>query len=245
MTDDERELLHAHIRVEIATSGQYAALVQDGQTPRVGYTVGLTEADLPEVVLAGGMALLAKPVLRTLKAAAVVSRAGRLADGGFLDLPGVGSLRAFAVHPSWARLLLGRARDFYARDDIPALQLVPDGDLRTVEVPDMSVAWDPEREPIWRWLVERWESDLPPDALVVCDLDALRGTPIAQAARWEDAQWQMFTATTGEVSPDLVRVVPLATLLTIDPSLEPVTRLRVGDAIVREPPGPWEPRLGR
>ncbi len=173
--------------------GQYAALVQDGQTPRVGYTVGLTEDGLPEVVLAGGMALLAKPVLRTLKSAAVVSRAGRLADGGFLNLPGVGPFRAFTAHPSWARLLLGRARDYYDRDDIPALQLVPDGDLRTLDVPDMSAPWDPEREPIWRWLVERWESEFPPTRWRYCDLDALRGVPIAQAARWEDAQWQMFT----------------------------------------------------
>ena len=242
MTDDERELLHAHIRVEIATSGVYAALVQDGQTPRVGYTVGLTEDDLPEVVLAGGMALLAKPVLRTLKSSAVVSRAGRLADGGFLDLPGVGPFRAFAAHPSWARLLLGRARDFYGRDDVPALQLVPDGDLRTLEVPDMSVPWDPEREPIWRWLVEHWDADLPRDALAVTDLAALRGAPITQAGRWEESQWQMFTATTGEVSPDVIRVVPLATLLTIDPSLEPVTRLRVGDVIRRDAAGPWQHR---
>jgi hypothetical protein len=242
MTDDERELLHAHIRVEIATAGVYAALVQDGQTPRVGYTVGLTEDDLPEVVLAGGMALLAKPVLRTLKSSAVVSRAGRLADGGFLNLPGVGPFRAFTAHPSWARLLLGRARDYYERDDIPALQLVPEGDLRTLDVPDMTAPWDPDAEPIWRWLVEEWDSELPRDALAVTDLDALRGVPIAQAGRWEWSQWQMFTPTTGEVSPDVVRVVPLATLLTIDPSLEPVTRLRVGDVIRRDPPGPWEHR---
>jgi hypothetical protein len=242
MTQDERELLHAHIRVEIATAGVYAALVQDGQTPRVGYTVGLTEDGLPEVVLAGGMALLAKPVLRTLKSSAVVSRAGRLADGGFLNLPGVGPFRAFTAHPSWARLLLGRARDYYERDDIPALQLVPDGDLRTLDVPDMSAPWDPDAEPIWRWLVEDWDSEFPRDALAVTDLDALRGVPIAQAGRWEGAQWQMFTPTTGAVSPDVVRVVPLATLLTIDPSLEAVIRLRVGDVIRRDPPGPWEHR---
>lgn len=242
MTDDERELLFAHIRSEIASSGQYVALVQDGQTPRIGLTVGLTEDDLPEVVLAGGMALLAKPVLRTLKAAGVVSRAGRLADGGFLSLPGVGPFRAFAAHPSWVALTLGRALDFYDRDDIPALQLVPDGDLRTLDVPDMSAPWDPEREPIWRWLVEPWDSDLPRDALAVTDLDALRGAPIAQAGRWEESQWQMFTATTAEVSPDVIRVVPLATLLTIDPSLEPVTRLAIGDVIRRDPPGPWERR---
>ena len=242
MSDDERELLHAHIRVEIATSGVYAALVQDGQTPRVGYTVGLTEDGLPEVVLAGGMALLAKPVLRTLKSSAVVSRAGRLADGGFLDLPGVGPFRAFAAHPSWARLLLGRARDYYERDDIPALQLVPDGDLRTLEVPDMSEPWDPGRAPIWRWLGEEWDSELPRDALAVTDLDALRGAPITQAGRWEWSQWQMFTGASAERSPDVIRVVPLATMLTLDPSLEPVTRLAIGEVILREPGGPWAPR---
>lgn len=233
------------MRADIALSGQHVALVQEGQTPRVGYTVGLTGDDRPEVVLAGGMALLAKPVLRTLKASAVVSRAGRLSDGGFLDIPGIGPFRAAAVHPSWTRLMLRRAMDLYDRDDVPALQLVPDDPIRTLEVPDMSAPWDPEREPIWRWLVEDWNSDLPPDALAVTDLDALRGAPITQAARWEAREWQLFAAMNADISSDVVRAVPLATLLAIDPSLEPVTRLQIGDAIRRDPPGPWERRLGR
>jgi hypothetical protein len=200
--------------------------------------MGLTGAGVPEVVLAGTASLSADGVFEALEAAAERVGGAPLADGEVLDVPGVGAFTFTPVDPSWTRELLLGALDYYDRDDVPALQLVPDAALRTIDVPDLSVAFDPRREPVWRWLVEPWDLPVPSDAVAMTDLKALRGEPVSQAARWETDYWELFSGS--DVAKEDGRAIPLATLLGFDPTLEPVMRLEVGDAIRREPPGEWE-----
>lgn len=239
MTDLDRTAFLERIRGHITTAGHHVTLVQGGASPRFAYTIGLTEADAPELVLAGATSLTADAVFAAIEVAAARVRAAIPAAGDALDVPGVGAFAFAPVHPSWAaRLLLG-ALDYYDRDDVPALQLIPGDALRTVDVPDLAAAFDPEREPVWRWLED--ESTLPvaPDAVAMTGLDVLRSAPVAWAARWEPDGWELFADR--DVAADDARAIPLATLLAADPSLAPVATLAVGDALRREPPGPWEP----
>ncbi|HEV2889970.1 MAG TPA: DUF4262 domain-containing protein [Frankiaceae bacterium] len=242
MRSEERRRVLESIRANVARTGHHVTLVHGGRTPRFAYSIGLTERGLPEVVLAGATSLGGKAVKRALDEAVAASRSGggSLAAGGAVEVPGVGAFEVGSVDPSWARRLLLGVRDYYDRDDPSALQLVPEGAVRTIDVPDMSRAWDPAREPVWRWLDDASDLPVAPDAVAVTNLDALRGSPISEAARWEEDQWEMFAGAGPDVPPDDVRVVPLATLLAFDPSLEPVTRLEVGRALRRDPPGPWE-----
>jgi hypothetical protein len=158
-----------------------------------------------------------------------------------LAVDGVGSFQVGRVHHSWAKELLLGAFDFYGRDDVAALQLVPEAEAWTIDVPDLSAPWSGASEPVWRWLKEPWGLDVSPMSTAVTNLAALRGEPISQAARWEETDWEIFAGAGPDVLNEDMRVVPLATLLGFDPSLEPVTQLEVGSAIRREPPGPWEP----
>lgn len=215
--------------------------MQGGQTPRFAYTVGLTEANAPEIVLAGASSLTGRAVKNAVDFAADQTRNGLWPVGEAQEVPGVGCFRIASVSPSWAQKLFLGAFDYYARDDLAALQLVPEGSLRTVDVPDLSVAYDPEQQPVWQWLTEPWELPVGPDSIAVTNLAALRGELISEAARWEPTEWEMFAGAGPDVPPADTRVVPLATLVGFDPSLEPVTRLEVGEAIHREPPKPWEP----
>jgi hypothetical protein len=241
MSDDDRVRLLDRVRSNIAAEGHHVTLVQGGRVPRFAYSVGLTETGKPELVLAGATSLSAKAVKRVLDQAVQASDDGSLTAGAEFDVPDVGAFRAIPAHPSWIGQMLLGASDYYDRDDLAALQLVPDGSLRTIDVPDMSHPWDPDREPVWRWLREPWDLAVAPSSVAVTNLDALRGQQISEAARWEESDWEMFAGAGPDVPQDQVRVVPLATLVGFDPSLAPVTQLAVGEAIRRVPPGPWEP----
>jgi hypothetical protein len=53
------------------------------------------------------------------------------------------------------------------------------------------------------------------------NLDALRGAPIVEVARWKDEYWEML-AGSGEDTPEAeARLVTLGFLLAADPSLAP------------------------
>jgi hypothetical protein len=232
-----RERFLEQIREHIAEAGHHVTMVTGGSTPRFAYTIGLSEAGLPEVVLAGAASLSADAAFQVIEAAAARLRGEGPDEDEALDVPDVGSFTFAPVHVSWKDELLLGALDYYDRDDIPALQLVPSDPLRTIDVPDLAVAFDPDREPVWRWLTAPWEHELPADTFVLTNMKALHGEPISQAGRWEADHWELVAGP--EVAEEDPRAVPLATLLGFDPTLEPATRLAVGQAIRREPPGPW------
>jgi hypothetical protein len=206
--------------------------------PRFAYTVGLSESGNAEIVLPGAAFLTVEEVKRAIDAGVAAARQGGLVSGAGVDVAGLGSFRLGAVDSSWtAEMLLG-AVDFYGSDVVTAVQLVPESEQRTIDVPDMSRPWDADREPVWRWLVDPWSLPFSPASNAATDPDALLGRPITEAARWEDEYWEMFSG--GTVAAEDARIVPLATLVGFDPSLEPAGRLEVGRAIRRMPHGDWE-----
>jgi hypothetical protein len=136
------------------------------------------------------------------------------------------------------------AFDFYQRRDIPGFQIAPDNERWTLDIPDLTRPWNAKSEPVWRWLHEPWEYPVSPESVASTNLDALRGERITKAARWEDDQWELFAGAGPDVPPSDLRVIPLGTLLGIDPSLEVVTSLKVGTALWRDTVDliwhPWE-----
>src|SRR5687768_5477522 len=88
------------IRSHIASHGCHVTLVQQGETPRFAYTVGLAEAGRPELLLAGAIALSADHAIRALNHGAAASRRGALGDT--LDVPDVGTFAVRPAHRSWS-----------------------------------------------------------------------------------------------------------------------------------------------
>jgi hypothetical protein len=228
---------HDRVRSAIADSGHHVTLVQGGPLPRFAYTIGLAPRAGVELVLAGATAFSAEEVGRILdELAAVVGRPTTSGDPatGEVEVAGVGTFALRAAHASWAEALLLGVRDALGDGPVRALQVVPDGDHRTVDVPDMTRPWTAAAEPAWRWLHEAWDQPVPPRSVAVTNVAALRGKPVTEAARWEETEWELFAGAGPDVAPEDVRVVPLATLLGADPSLEAVTALPVGGALWRD-----------
>jgi len=147
------------------------------------------------------------------------------------------------VDSSWATEFMLAAFDYYQKRDIPALQIVPDKAHWTIDVPDMSVPWNANTEPAWRWLHEPWTYPVPKNATATTNLAALRGDRITEATRWEEDEWEIFAGAGPDVSQDEMRVVPLGNLVAADESLVPVVNLPVGEGLWRdpEPNSEWHP----
>jgi hypothetical protein len=242
MTDDAREAWLELIRAHIATYGHHITLVSGGPLPRFAYTIGLSPSVGFELVLAGAASLSAAEVRRTINdvAAQVVASDGR--PRAEYEVEGLGPISLLDVDGSWIGALLLGARDFYG-SRVRAMQIRPDSPHRTVDVPDLSRSWDPNAEPVWRWLDEPWDYPVPPKSMAATNLAALRGATVTEVVRWEEDYWEMFAGP--DVTSAAARVVPLGILLGADPLLEIVTALEIGRGVWRDPDEPgwhaWGP----
>ncbi|MDQ1805040.1 hypothetical protein RAH57_13660 [Chryseobacterium sp. CKR4-1] len=54
---------------------------------------------------------------------------------------------------------------------------------------------------------------------------------ISEITRWEDNEWEGFTQNVDDVDKDNLRVIPIATLLGIDSSLEPILKLGIEEGL--------------
>jgi len=239
ISEDQRKRALDDIREHIDRSGQHVYVVSGGATPRFAYTIGASELIGVELILAGAVFYMKDEVVRIINDVAAQSKAQRGRE--LFEVIGLGSFTLRKVHVSWATELMLGVFDYYQKKDIPALQIVPDQDHWTIDVPNMSGPWSALQEPVWKWLREPWTYPVGPDSTAVTDLAALRGDRVTEACRWEEDGWELFAGAGSDVAKDEMRVVALGTLLAADPSLEPVASLTVGTGVWRDEVSEWHP----
>jgi hypothetical protein len=229
------------IRSNIEKHGQHIYLVSGGgPSPRFAYTVGVQAHCGVELVLAGASIFSASDVNQIINRVASAKREIDLIKTSVPVGP-FGSFSLRKVDSSWSKALMLGALDFYGTDSVEALQVVPDQDHWTLDIPNLEQPWSPITEPVWQWLHVPWEFQASPKSLATTNLAALRGQRITEAARWEEEHWELFAGPGPEVSESEARVVPLGTLLALDQSLVDVTRLDVGSALWRDSElGGWQ-----
>jgi uncharacterized protein DUF4262 len=224
-----------HIRDNIARSGHHIYVVAAETTPRFAYTIGVSEVIGVELILAGACFYSSRGVGQIINGLVPRLKPGGEREVSRFELAGLGSFTLRNAHASWADELMLGALDYYSVSEIPALQIVPDKACWTIDVPDMSAPWSATTEPIWRWLHEPWTYPVPKEARAATDLAALRGERIIEAVRWEEDEWELFSGPGPDIPKDEMRMVPLGTLLAVDPSLVPVVSLALGEGLRRDP----------
>lgn len=234
-----REKWLGTIRDNIKRHGFHIYIVQQGAYPRFAYTIGLTESHGAELVLPGAIFYDVDDLSEILHA---FHRKWKGPKGSTkpLVLEGHGSFALHEADRTWVSRLLRGARDHYQRD-ITAFQIVPDDDHRTLDVPDMRVAYSPSSEPVWQCVEKPWPYEIPEDSTVITNLDALRGAPITEVCRWEDDYWEAFAGDGTETPEADTRVVSPLWLVASDPSLAPMLGLEVEKGIHRSARGAWKP----
>jgi hypothetical protein len=223
------------IRVNIATFGHHVYLVMGGPTPRFVYSIGVSEDIGVELIFAGGAFFSGKQAHEIIDRLASVLRETPSRSQSEHSFGELGTFSLREVHPTWSSKLILGALDYYKAPVVPALQIVPDEEHRTIDVPDLSQARSETSEPIWQWLDKAWDYPIPKYTSVITDMAALRGAPITEANRWEDDAWELYSVDSKEIEKETCRAVPFGTLIGADPSLELATELDVGEGIWRDP----------
>jgi hypothetical protein len=233
MTDNSNQLIDL-INKNIQIHGYHITLVGQDSVPRFAYTIGLKDKIGKELVFPGGGVYLANDIV-TIMNSVSKNLISSVASKDFnLKTENFGEFTLNDVDPSWANALLFGATDFYRQQSIPTLQIRPDLAHLTIDVPDLAAPWDPVREPVWRWLKEPWPLSIPSASSAITNMAALRGARITEASRWEKNEWELFAGSGPETPREEIRVVPIATLLAVDPSLQRVVDMNVGQSLWRD-----------
>lgn len=223
--------------------------VGGGPTPVWTYTIGLQQTyRCPELVMAGAGSFSRRDIQRVFREVVGALAENPPAAGDVRDVSDAGPVRFQTVHPSWVRELLIEAVDFAeaeGAEPVEALQILPVGDRRTVDTPDLAVEVGTRAERPWCWLHDEWPYEIPAATLVLTDVDALHGAPVVRVWRNEDdakgSTWEMSTSDVHSIPTATGRVVPAGTLLALDPSLADVLRLAPGKMTERRNgSAPWE-----
>ncbi|MFC5863517.1 DUF4262 domain-containing protein [Acidicapsa dinghuensis] len=239
--DERRERALNQIRENIARNGHHIYVVSGGSCPRFAYTIGLSEQVSFELILAGAILYLYKDVNQIINnIARELKLVGRFSKTPFaVGSQGIFTLRE--THSSWSSSLLLGALDYYQVKEMSVVQIVPDNDHWTVDIPDMSEPWSSTTAGAWRWLHESWTYAIPVNSVATTNIQALRGERTTEAARWEENEWEIFAGAGPDVTENEMRVVPLGTLLAADKSLDPIVDLAVGEGLWRDASSDWHP----
>jgi hypothetical protein len=239
MNPEARQQALKTIRENIDRFGYHSYVVSGDQHPRYAYTIGLSPKLGYELVFAGGILFMYREIGKIIRTIVEELSATPASELSSCSIDPFGKFSFRKCDPSWAKLLMLGATDFYQKTDIPVMQIIPDDEHTTLDVPDMSLPWSPQSFPVWQYLSTPWTLSVPSTSEVVTDLDALRGLPITEACRWEEDYWELFTGGGPDVPKEERRVVGLGVLLAIDPSLKAVLDLKIGDGIWREDRSEW------
>jgi len=225
----------ARIRGHITTHGFHVYVIPGGCLPRWVYTIGLIESLGFELILAGASYYTQSEALEIVNQVAQVLK-GRGRIPAELELPDLGVFSLRKADDFWiAQLMLG-AVDFYQGRPLKAMQICPDLSRTTVDVPDMTIAKAHNTEAPWKWLDDEWHYPVPKDSTAVTNLAALQGECVTEAVRWEENEWELFAGAGPDVMASDIRIVPLATLLAVDESLEAVVHLKPTEGLWRKIP---------
>lgn len=222
------------IKSNINKSSFHINVVEQYKTPRYAYTVGNFEKLNAEFIIAGNENYLYNEILEIFNSIIpMISEVKKLDD--IYPIPKFGMFRLKEVDKSWKQKMMLGVYDYYKVEDFKAYQIIADPAHFTLDIPDMSIKWDSNREPIWKWLDDNieWNLEIPEKSTAVTEVKVLYGAKITEVMRWEEDDWQAFTQDSENIRQEDMRVVPISTLIGIDKTLLPITKLNIGKGVWR------------
>jgi len=237
MTNEKRQTIFDKIRSNIDSHGYHVRIVDGGPSPRFAYTIGLHSKFGFELVFAGGFFFTPSEMLGVVNAIARRLQAGESFENSSLSVDRSGSFLLSEAESSWISKMLLGALDYLKLEQIRALQITPDRNHWTIDIPDMQEPWNPSVQPIWQWLERAWAYPVSSKSKAITNLDALRGHPVTEVSRWEEDEWEMFAGAGPDVEKADIRTVPLGTMIAIDETVRSAFDLEVGSGIWRDDEG--------
>ena len=123
------------IQSNIETSGRHVTCVGGGESPRYFYTVGLSAKVGFELVLAGLAHIPEKAGIALLNTLSRGLESGKSVKKLNLEFRKFGSFTLAQADASWTTSMIFEALDYYDRDDIKVMQVLPEPDRATNDIP--------------------------------------------------------------------------------------------------------------
>lgn len=219
------------IESNIKKCGYHVYVVKDnGPLPRFSYSIGLTQEIGKELILAGAL-LYSDEEIKVIINEIVVEIKNNINSDRIITSLGVFTLKKVDI--TWSEKLMLGVFDYYNVSTVNALQIIPQNEYLTIDVPDLSKKYNPSLEPIWKWLTKDWNFSIPSTSICVTDLDALQGKCIIQAIRWEENYWEIFSKLSSEIIQENTRFIPIGILLVADKANEVFADLVINQAVSR------------
>lgn len=232
LSEAERAELQSHIDED----GFGRVFADLGTHPRYFYTIGLYRHLGYELILAGCYGWTKDEALEVLWQLGhqLLRRsrrcAARISDRVKTEL---GTVRLVPCHRSWTAPMLSGAAQYWSLRHVPAKQVVPLGPAATIELPDMHEPLDPSTSRCWAPLLEPSHACSHCGKRAVVDVAVLRTGGVARVMHYEDRSWFMFGEAPTTTVEDL-RELPLEALFALDPTLEALLDLPVGEEALRD-----------
>lgn len=223
------------IKSNISKYGHHINMVVGGAVPRFAYTIGVNQKVGFEMILAGASFYSIDEVKLIINEIVEKLKLNTSLEEFSIEIDSLGTFSLRKVDVSWMNSLMLGVRDFYKSIEISALQIVPDQEHQTIDIPNLSQPWTISLEPVWQWVYKTWEYSVEEQSIAVTNLDALRGKIITEGMRWESEEWELFSGAGPDTPQEELRKVPLGTLLAIDTSLDIVSNLEIGKGVWRDP----------
>lgn len=232
MTNENRLSILAKIKSSIASEGYHLCFVDGGPLPRFAYTIGLYPQHSFELVFGGGsiynLANIKQIFTEIVRALELNATKDLFSTSTF------GNFRLNRMDASWASKIILGAIDYYDEQAIRSLQIFPDEEHWTIDVPDMQASFSEVDQPIWQWLARDWDFNFSPKSVAITNLDALQGYCVTEVMRWAEIEWELFSGAGPEVAKEDIRTVPLATLIEFDQTLGLAAELEIGCGAYRD-----------
>ncbi|AOW20770.1 DUF4262 domain-containing protein [Urechidicola croceus] len=222
------------IESNINNYGHHITIVTEGLYPRFAYTIGALDKVNFEIIFAGGIFYSNKEVSKIINIIIEKLEEKKNWVSFKLEIDILGVFTLSEVDSSWSKLLMLGAYDFYNKNEIPTLQIIPDINHYTFDIPKLKNNFNPSKEPVWKYLVDEWDYSVAKNVTVVTNLDALFGQPITEVMRWEEDEWEMFSGAGPDVEKEEIRIVPIGLLLGLDNSISQALKLDIGKGMWRD-----------
>lgn len=223
----------ASIRRNIDDFGHHVNLVSQGVVPRNAYTIGLNSKLGFDFTIAGSSVFIQDQIFEIIESFVYISNYSPIEIGRAVEIDNYGKFLTRICDSSWVELICNGAVAIYGSPTC-FLQIFPEGDNLTIDVPDLSQVWDAKKQPVWQWLKRPWHYRVPAASTATTNIAALRGSRITEAARWAEDEWEMFAGAGPDIPDEDIRIIPLSTLLGHDPSIADVMEVKIGEGIWRD-----------
>jgi len=203
------------------------------ELPRFSYSIGLKDTLGFELIFAGCVFYNHKDISLIIEKIVAESRQRRVKINSEILIDSLGMFKLVEAKSSWCQKMMLGVYDYFDIKDFKGLQILPDDEHYTSDIPEMGKEYQESKQPVWKWLTKKWTYQVPKESTVTTNLGALKGENITEVMRWEDDSWEMFSLPGPDVPDEDVRVVSLGTILGIDESLLPSVHLKINEGMWR------------